>query len=406
VFRHGVKPVVRMRSGLSLALILLSACAALAQKNPDVQVRLSLANDKDFYRGGEPIVLELTFTARVLGYQMNDVTTELASPVDQVLLSPAKGVYPWLDDYSRERRYFPDYETSNELQPGQPFTIELPLNALYRFDEPGRYTVHVVTSRVASGDLLHPKPVGALTSNDVSFDTVPMDDTDEAARAKHLESLIRSAPDLRTAQRYASQLQWLTGDPSTQVKLSLFLHPKEFYPFGVDVSYGLWVARNRAFVVSILEQAMSDPQQPIGPVASVLQMAVALKSRLESPYDPASPIALPQANQIEDGYVRRIVATLPQREDANLASTAITLLISLVQRDKTDTPEFEAAREAIITHFADVNEYQVDWVLNGYGKYLEDTRMIPALENMLKLIKFDTTRAAIENQLAALRAKN
>jgi hypothetical protein len=96
----------------------------------------------------------------------------------------------------------------------------------------------------------------------------------------------------------------------------------------------------------------------------------------------------------------------PQREDANLASTAITLLISLVHRDKTDTPEFEAAREAIITHFADVNEYQVDWVLNGYGKYLEDTRMIPALENMLKLIKFNTTRTAIENQLAALRAKN
>jgi len=98
-----VKPEVRMRSGLTLALILLSACAVLAQENPDVQVRLSLANGKDFYRGGEPIVLELTFTARVLGYQINDVTTELASPVDRVLLSPAKGVYPWLDDYFRER---------------------------------------------------------------------------------------------------------------------------------------------------------------------------------------------------------------------------------------------------------------------------------------------------------------
>jgi|KBSMisStaDraftv2_1062788.scaffolds.fasta_scaffold83849_3 hypothetical protein len=40
----------------------------------------------------------------------------------------------------------------------------------------------------------------------------------------------------------------------------------------------------------------------------------------------------------------------------------------------------KAAREATITHFADVNACQVDWVLNGYGKYLEDTRMIPALE--------------------------
>jgi hypothetical protein len=48
----------------------------------------------------------------------------------------------------------------------------------------------------------------------------------------------------------------------------------------------------------------------------------------------------------------------------------------------------------------------VDWVLYGYGKYLEDSRMIPALENMLRIIKFNTTRTAIENQLAALRAKN
>jgi hypothetical protein len=402
-----VKAVVRMRSGLTLALILLSACAALAQQNPDLQVRLSLANGKDSYRGGEPIILEVTFTARALGYRINEVTTEPASPVDQVLLSPAKGIYPWLDDYSRERRYFPDFDTSNELQPGQPVTIELPLNALYRFDEPGRYTVHVVTSRIASGDFLHPKAIAALTSNDVSFDTVPMDDADEAAMAEHLESLIRSARDLRTAQRYASQLQWLTGDPSTRVKLSLFLHPKEFYPFGVDVSNGLWVARNRALVVSTLEQAMSDPRQPIGPVGSVLQVAGALKSRLESPYDPASTTnPLPQGNQIEDDYVRRIAATLPLRRGANLASTGITLLVSLVQRGKTGTLEFEAAREAVITHFADVNEYQVDWVLYGYGKYLEDPRMIPALENMLGTIKFNTTHAALENQLAALRAKN
>jgi len=402
-----VKVVMRMRSGFIFALILLSACASLAQQNPDVQARLSLANGKDSYRGGEPIVLELTFIARVPGYQVNEVTTEPASPVDQVLLSPAKGVYSWLDDYSRERRYSPDYMTSNELQPGQPVTIELPLNALYRFDEAGHYTVHVVTSRIASNGIQAPKATRALISNDVSFDTVPMGDSDEAATAEHLESLIRSARDLRTAQRYAGQLQWLMGDPSTHAKLSLFLHPKEFYPFGVDVSYGLWVARNRSLVVSTLEQAMSDPLQPIGPVGSALQMAVALKSRLESPYDSASTSnPLPQQNEIEDGYVRRIAATLPLREGTNLTSTAITLLTALAPRGKTDTPEFKAAREALITHFADVDQYEVDWVLYGYGKYLEDSRMIPALENMLRIIKFNTTRTAIENQLAALRAKN
>jgi len=402
-----VKAAARMRIVLTIALMFVSARAPVAQQNQDVQVQLSLENGKDSCRGGEPIILELTFTARVLGYHIDEITTEPASPIDQILLSPLKGVYPWLDDYSRERRYSPDYGTFNELQPGQPVTIKLPLNALYRFDEPGHYRVHVVTSRISGGVLLHSQSVGPLTSNEVSFDTVPLDDSDEAAEAAHLESLIRSAHDLRTAQCYASQLQWLTGDPSTRVKLSLFLHPKEFYPFGVDVSHGLWVARNRALVVSTLEQAMSDPQQSIGPVNSVLWMAVALKSRLESPYNPASANnPLPLAEQVEDSYVRRIAATLPLRQGANLASAAITLLTDLVPRGKTSTPEFQSAREAIITHFADVNEYQVDWVLNGYGKYLQDARIIPALENMLRTIKFSSARAAIQNQLATLRATN
>jgi hypothetical protein len=77
----------------------------------------------------------------------------------------------------------------------------------------------------------------------------------------------------------------------------------------------------------------------------------------------------------------------------------------LAQREEVSTPEFEAAREAVISHFADVDEYEVDWVLNAYGKYLQDARMIPMLENMLGKAKFSTTRVAIRNQLT-LRDSN
>jgi hypothetical protein len=45
-------------------------------------------------------------------------------------------------------------------------------------------------------------------------------------------------------------------------------------------------------------------------------------------------------------------------------------------------------------------------VLNAYGKYLQDARMIPVLENMLGKAKFSTTRAAIQRQLTLLRDKN
>jgi hypothetical protein len=403
---HG-KAKARVRPGLILGLVLLSPCAAPSQQSPDVQVYLSIQDGKDSFRAGEPIVLVLTFTAKTPGYQFNEITTEPASPVDRILLSPTGGVYPWLDDYSRERRYTPDYETANELQPGQPLAIELPLNGVYRFDEPGHYAVRVTTARVSRASSPDPSLPGALTSNEASFDIVPMDAADEAATAQHLESLIRSAPEVRTAQRYARELRWLSGDPSTRVKLSLFLHPKEFYPFGVDVTDGLWVARNRALVVSTLEQAMRDPQQPMEPVGSLLRTAVALKARVESPFNSGSSTnPLPQAKQIEREYIRRIAATLPLRQGENLVGAAITVLTSLVQREEISTTEFEAAREALISHFADVDEYELDWVLNAYGKYLQDGRMIPVLESMFEKAKFESTRDAIQNQLTLLRDKN
>jgi hypothetical protein len=400
------KAAARMRIALTLASLLLP-WATPGQQSPLVQVHLSVQDGKDFFQAGDPIILALAFTAAVSGFQINAIATDPASPVDQILLSPTAGVYPLLEDYSREGRYSPDYSMQNELQPGRPFTVLLPLNAIYRFDEPGHYTVRVITSRIFKAESPDPKFPDALASNEVSFDVVPMDDAYEAARAKHLESLIRSATDLRTAQRYATELRWLTGDSSTHVKLSLFVRPKEFYPFGVSVTDGLWVARNRTLVVSALEQAMIDPQQPIDPVSALLHTAVALKARLESPFNPASSDnPLPRAKQIEGEYIRRITAILPLRHGESLLYTAITVLSSLAQRGEVSTPEFEVAREAIISHFADVDKYEVDWVLNAYGKYLQDARMIPVLENMLEKPEFPSARTAIQTQLGTLRGEN
>src|SRR6185503_20551567 len=96
---------------------------------------------------------------------------------------PKTGVYSWLDDSTRGPRYWPDYFAIAALQPGQPVKVKLPLNALYRFDQPGHYTVHVVSRRVSSGPVGAERPVDPLTSNEVRFEVVPMSDSDEAAEA-------------------------------------------------------------------------------------------------------------------------------------------------------------------------------------------------------------------------------
>jgi hypothetical protein len=395
-----------MRCILTLICSLVLSGSVIAQTPASSGVQLSLAADKSSYRIGEPIILELEFIAGAPGYSVNTTTTEPASPIDELVLSPKTGVYSWLDDYSRGNRYVPDYSFWSALEPGQPIKVKLTLNALYRFDQTGRYTVHVVTRRVSQGSINALRPVSALTSNDVSFDVIPMSDSEETQEAAKLEELIRSAPNLQTAQQYAERLTWLTGDPSTRVKLSLFLNPKIFYPFGVSVSYGLWMARNRAFVVSKLEEAMFDPRHAVEITSGELRLAVALKSRLLSPYDPSDAKPSPLAtDQIEHQYLNRIAETLPQRQGESLVRTAITLFTTLAQRKETTTPQFQAARETLIRNFGTVNEYQIDWLLNAYGKYLADDRMVPALQEILRKQHaplFSGTRSAIFRQLLSL----
>jgi hypothetical protein len=378
---------------LALLLDLLLSITASGQAAPAVRLELSLAAGKTTFRSGEPILLELAFTAMEPGYSLNTTTTNPASPVDTLVLSPTDGVFPWLDDQARGNRYSPDYAALVSLEADKPVTLSLPLNAVYRFDSPGHYIVHVVTNRLVGGENIGSQhPVAVLASNEVRFAIEPMSAEEDGARAAALERQIREATDQRHAQSLANELDWLTGDASTQVELSLFLHPKTFYPFGVSVDRGLWLARNRAMVVAALERALGDPAQPLPAGSTLLSTAIGLKARLQVPYDPAAPDKPLPTEQIESDYLKHIAATLPHRVGEPLVTSALTLFTRLARRKETAGPEFN-----------------VDWVLNAYGSYLQDTRMIPALENILQTQSkpvLNGERAAALAQLIKLGAQS
>jgi hypothetical protein len=348
---------------LSLAGFVLAA-AGQPQSAASVKVTLSLAGGKSDYRIGDPILLRLTFNAAA-ATDLNTTTTDPASPVDQMFVSPMDNVFPWLADRDGGHPYAPDYAALVRLEQDKLQTIELPLNTVYRFDAGGHFSVYVVTRRVQA--------LGPLTTNTVDFDVQPMTEAEEASQAAALEAKIRHARSLEVAQGYAKELDWLTGDPSARVKLSLFLHPKIFYPFGVDVKRGLWIARNRALVVRQLEEALNDVNQDLSLAGGLLETAVALRANLDGT----------SGQEVESGYLKRIVATLPQRSGVALITAAQTAFVRLAQRHEVSGPEFAAAREVVITHFADVNEYNVDWMLNSYGTYLQDRRILPALKQIL-----------------------
>src|SRR5271155_4873538 len=398
-----------MRQFLAMIFGALICGVASAQNSGPVRVDLSLAGGKTLYRIGEPIAINLEFTASEAGFSLNGTTTDPASPVDTLVLSPTTGVFPWLDDQARGRRYGPDYASIATLEVNKPAMVGLTVNGVYRFDEPGHYKVHVVTNRVSSGDLLHSQLLGPLTSNEVEFDVVAMSDADEAARAAALEKEIREATNMQQAQSFAEELDWLTGDASTRVKLSLYLRPKTFYPFGVAVTRGLWMARNRGMVVAELERALADPTDPLSSDSSLLETTVALKARMAVPFDPAEPGKALPTEHIESEYLHQMAATLSQRKGGPLVTAAQTVFTRLAQRKETSGNDFAAAREVLITHFARVNEYSVDWLLNSYGTYLQDPRIVPALESILQTQKdpvLSGERAAVEAQMIKLAPQN
>jgi hypothetical protein len=76
--------------------VLLAAAQVLAQGSDNVQVTLALKDGKTTYRMGEAIVLDLSFTANDPGHLINSSTQETDSPIDEITILPADGVFPWL----------------------------------------------------------------------------------------------------------------------------------------------------------------------------------------------------------------------------------------------------------------------------------------------------------------------
>lgn len=375
----------RIYSIMALAVVLMFGTGLWAQDGGAVQVKLSFANHKSTYRIGDPIGLQLSFTAEESGNELHESCLG-----DQVVVTPSEGIYPWRDEsWTGSRKPECDFDSYHEMRIGSTETMEVHINERYRFDKPGHYTVHLVTERTGK----------VLTTNELSFDVVPMSEADEAREVERLESLTRSKDRGSSPQLYATELAWLTGDASTRAKLSVFLHPSDFN--NVQISDGFWIARNRELIVSTLEQAMSDPNQP----RNGFRLAAELKARIDSPYDPSAPKPV-STDAIERTYVQRIAATLPQRKGDNLVQTAMDLMSWFEDRHEVDTPAFQAAREAVITNFALVDDYQLDWFLNTYGKYLKDQRIIPALEERYRSLNhkgvFVGTRGIILGQLTVL----
>jgi hypothetical protein len=385
-----------------IAITCLAVASHSAALAADVRCEAKLKHAATQFRSGEPIELQLAYIADAPGYLVNRTATK-------IVIEPTEGLYLWRQDRARFQHPSDVVLGYAVLEVGKPFLWSIILNDDYRFDSPGRYTAHIDSQRVTAGSNgVAPGEAdahsAALGCNDVVFDVLPFPVLDESARVAALQQRLRLSTDIRETGQLVSDLIYLPGDAAAAAKLSLFLHPLANVPWQVDS--GLWVARNRAMVVAALERAIVDPEQSMDVSMDLLETLVSLKASLQTPYDPRNAASSP-LDEIRAQYVHQIAITIPMRRGESGITAAMAVFMFNVDRDNNPVgPDFEIAREYVVTHFSDVNLMSVDWLLNGYGKYLIDRRLAPALQHIADFSqdpKWASTREEALKQLALIR---
>jgi len=369
------------------------ATAAFAQDVPgDVHVKLSLADNKTVYRIGEPIKLVLEFTADRDGYQVDTHSDGDALPTDNIVMSPDSGVAHWLEEFMSGRYFMRDVISLAPLS-ANPKRIEVLLNTTLRFDYPGRYTARVISRRVTT--VSQPRvyrPPTPYSTNEVSFEIQPMSATDEEKEVQRLSAALDATRKWQAEEKLTEELSFLTGDPSTREKVKRFLNAEgRSGNYAGHITYGLYIARNRALVFQLLETAMRDANVPV--TTSLLGAVTKLRLLRESsglPQKPLVSVAMldpvgdPRFNAIQDAYVGELAAGLAKRTGKSQTTTAMTILIRLPKAPDTAAPILREVRRLLLQQFEDLNLYEKEYLLSANWDNVRDPSLLPVLKRMLK----------------------
>lgn len=366
-----------------LFLALLTTVKAQTPTPADVHVKLSFAETKTVYRIGEPIDVVMEFTADREGYVVEYAPERTEPGSDTVIISPETGVTHWVDELYDNRSFPRDWLAMDKLT-SIPKHIEITLNDRLRFDSPGRYTIYVRTRRVSPGpDRGQHEPL-VLATNSISFELQAMSEADEAKEVKRLSELLDGRRDINAVLAVTRLLSYLTGDPSTREKARRFLNQEQ----GSDVT-GLFIARNRALVLKLIENGMRDPVIPV--TETTLFVATRLKTLLTHGVRPKPDVApgmlepaeSPQFREVREAYVVELAGGLSKRTGNSQITTAITIFTSAEPGSQVDTPGRREARRILIQQFDALPPYTQEGLLQRYWEQMRDPVLVPFLKRML-----------------------
>ena len=169
-----------MRVLAFLVFVSISAGHTCAQStppvDPNVVLKVAIANDQREFRTGETIPLQLRFSSPVKNqYQLNTAQYDRSGRMsyEQFKISPSEGSVDPLPNLQGSMGGMRTYEFLNT----QPWTIKLNLNEWVRFTQPGQYRLIVSSNRVEVRNPSSQSGTSAVTarSNEITLKIIRAD---------------------------------------------------------------------------------------------------------------------------------------------------------------------------------------------------------------------------------------
>lgn len=384
--------IIRLPLVVAAFVMLSPASFVIGQAPPaELHAKLVLADNRSTYRIGEAIKLIIEFTADCDGYQADTIRDGWQPTSDAISLSPMSGVTPWLDEYLDGHRYARDMSSFQKLST-TPTRVELMLNDTLRFDRPGKYSVEVTTRRVSPMSKVNEFiPTVVLSTNAVTFEVLPMSETDESKEVKRLSELLDTAHGWEAEEKITQELSFLTGDASAREKVRRFLNGEgRSGNYAQHIHFGLFIARNRALVLQLLETTMRDPGTAV--TSSLLSAITTLRmlhdangANVMAPATAGmlSPTRDPRLVAIERTYITELAAGLSKRVGNSQTTTAMTILMRLPKETQAADPVLTEVRRLLVQQFDSLNVFDQEYLLRTYWDRLKDPSVMPSLEKML-----------------------
>jgi hypothetical protein len=217
-----------------------------------------------------------------------------------------------------------------------------------------------------------------------------MSSVEEEQEVRRLSARLDATRDFKEECKISEDLSYLSGEVSTREKVRRFFTSQgRSGNYFQNIYFGLFIARDRALVVRLLEGALRDTNTPA--THELLQTLIMLRG-LQEGVEPTNAGGLvveaenPEQrrySEIREGYVTELLASLPKRAGKSQTTTAMTVLGNLPKEPGHAAQMLSGVRKILLQEFDSLHPFDQERLLTAHWDQLRDPSIQPALERML-----------------------